>query len=84
VHILSHDAPMKVNYYWVAEISRIDQIIGVVCRISSFYRALLQKGPVILSILPIEATPYAITCSNGDDKITYTDIETMEKLYASK
>jgi len=40
--------------YGVATVSRIDNIIGLFCRIAS----LLQKRPIILSILLIVATPY--------------------------
>ena len=40
--------------YGVATVSRIDKILGLFCRISS----LLQKRPIILSILLAKATPY--------------------------
>ena len=33
-------------------------IIGLFCRISSVFRSLLQKRPIILRSLPIAATPY--------------------------
>jgi len=39
--------------------SRLLKIIGLFCRISSLYRALLQKRPIILRSLLIEATPYS-------------------------
>jgi len=43
--------------YGVATVSRIDEITGLLCRILSLYRALLQKRHIILSILLTEATP---------------------------
>jgi len=43
--------------YGVATISRLDKIIFFFCRISSLYRALLQKRPIISSILLTPATP---------------------------
>jgi len=39
---------------------RLLQIIGLFCRISSFYRALLQKIPIISRSLLIVATPYKL------------------------
>jgi len=42
----------------VATVSRIDKIICLFCRTSSLYRALLQKRPVILSILLTKATRF--------------------------
>jgi len=42
----------------VATISRLFKIIGLFCRISSLYRALLQIRPIILRSLLIVATPY--------------------------
>ena len=52
------------TYWWygVATISRLFKIIGLFCRISSRYRALLQKRPVILRSLLIVATPYVYVC----------------------
>jgi len=44
--------------YGVATSSRLLKITGLFCRISSLYRALLQKRPVILRSLLLEATPY--------------------------
>jgi len=44
--------------YWVATISRLLKIIYHFARISSFYRALLQKRPVIWRSTLIVATPY--------------------------
>jgi len=44
----------------VASISRLLKMVGLFCRISSlllFYRALLQKRPIILRSLLIVATP---------------------------
>jgi len=42
-------------------VSRINQSLGLFCRISSlFCRALLQKRPIIESILITEASPYYI------------------------
>ena len=66
--------------YGVATVSRIDKIIGLFCRISSLYRALLQKRLIILSILPTKATPYVcvptiyvcISIIHGD-MCVYTD-----------
>ena len=52
-------AVYQVYEYGVATISRRLKIIGLFCRISSLYRALLIKRPVILRSLLIEATPYA-------------------------
>jgi len=46
------------NYYGVATVSRIDKIVGLFCRISSLLWGLLQKRPIILSILLTKATPY--------------------------
>jgi len=43
--------------YGVATISRLLKIIGLFCRISLFYWALLQKRPIILRSLLIVATP---------------------------
>jgi len=43
--------------YGVATVSRIDQIIGLFCRIILFYRSILQKRPIILSIQLNVATP---------------------------
>jgi len=48
---------IMMSYYWVATISRVLQIIGLFCRISLFYRALLQKRRIILGSLLIVATP---------------------------
>jgi len=57
------------HHMGVTTVSRIDSIIRVFCRnklqvsfaeYSLFYMALLQKRPIILSILPTEATP--ISC----------------------
>jgi len=45
--------------YGVATISRLLKI-GLFCRIPFFYRALLQKRPVILRSLLIVATPYEV------------------------
>jgi len=45
-------------WYVVATVSRIHEIIGLFRRILFFYRALLQKRPMILSILLTKATPY--------------------------
>jgi len=42
--------------YGVATVSRIDEIIGLFCRISSLLQALLQKRPIILLILLTVAT----------------------------
>jgi len=49
----------SANTYGVATISRLLKIRGLFCRLSSrlFYRALLQKRPIILRSLIIEATP---------------------------
>jgi len=44
--------------YAVATISRLLRIIRLFCRISLFYRALLQKRPVILGSLLTVTTPY--------------------------
>ena len=44
--------------YWVATISRLLKIIYHFARISSFYRALLQKRPVIWRSTLVVATPY--------------------------
>ena len=49
--------PSHPPLYVMATVSRIDKIIGLFCRISSFYRALLQKRPVIFKSLLIVATP---------------------------
>ena len=44
--------------YGVAMVRRLLKIIGLFCRISSLYRPLLQKRPIILSILRTKATLY--------------------------
>ena len=43
--------------YWVATVSRIDKLYVACAECSLFDRALLQKRPMILSILLTEATP---------------------------
>ena len=50
-HILT-----SLLWYGVATISRLLKIIGLFCRIWLFYRAVLQKRPVILRSLLLEAT----------------------------
>jgi len=45
-------------HYGVASVSRIDKIIVSFAEYRLFYRALLQKSPVIWSILLTKATPY--------------------------
>jgi len=45
-------------YYGVATISRLLKVIDLFCGISLFYRAVLQKRPLILRSLLIVATPY--------------------------
>jgi len=47
--------------YGAATVSRIDQIIGLFCRYGLFYRALLQKSPIIVSILLTKATQYCLS-----------------------
>ena len=47
-----------VYMYGVATISRLLEIIRLLCRIQSLLWALLQKRPVILRSLLIVATPY--------------------------
>jgi len=42
----------------VATVSKIDKITGLFCKISSLLRSLLQKRPIILSILLTVATRY--------------------------
>jgi len=42
----------------VAKSSRLLQIIGLFVEYSLFYRALLQKRPIVLRSLLIVATPY--------------------------
>jgi len=50
---------MRVDIrYGVATISRLLKITGLFCRISPLYRSLLQKRPIILRTLLIEATSY--------------------------
>ena len=44
--------------YGVATSSRLLKMIGLFCRISLFYRALLQKRPIILRRRLLVATPY--------------------------
>ena len=69
-------------YYisWVAAISRLLRIIGFFCRIQSlFYRSLLQKRPVILKSLLIEATPYAYGTLEYDICIQHTRTYTPAK-----
>jgi len=53
--------PRSSAAYAVATISRLLKIISLFCRISSLYRSLLQKRPIILRSLLIEAT----ACMNG-------------------
>ena len=55
-HSGSHCQQCK-SRYGVASVSRIDRITGLFCRISSLYRALLQKRRNILSIV------YPVSCS---------------------
>jgi len=67
---LLQKSPIKETIFWshikcgrpygVATISRLLKIIGLFCRIPFFYRALLQKRPVILRNLLIVATPYEV------------------------
>ena len=47
-----------INACGLATVSRIGKIIGLFCRNRLFYRALLQKRPIIFSILLTVATPY--------------------------
>ena len=47
-----------VTWYGVATISRLLKITSLFCRIRLFYRAVLQKRPIILRSLLIVATPY--------------------------
>jgi len=68
-YYIGHDAFIRVKEhiricdmtysYGVATISRLLKKTGPFCRILSFYRALLQKRPMIWRSLLIEATPYA-------------------------
>jgi len=56
---------------WLATIHRLLKMIGLFCRNSSLYRALLQKRPIILRSLLIEATLYSereVTCSDTWDR----------------
>jgi len=49
---------ISMSRYGLATISRLLQIIGIFCRMSSLYRALWQKRPIILRSLLIVATAY--------------------------
>jgi len=51
------DSMNMVGRYGVATNRRLLKITGLFCRISSVYRVLLQKRPIILRSLLIEATP---------------------------
>jgi len=51
--------------YGVASISRLLKIISLFCRIFFFYRALLQKRPIILRSLPIVATSYHLNVTKS-------------------
>jgi len=59
----------------VATISRIDKIIGLFCRIPSLSRALLQKRPIILSILLTKAIPYLCNTPSLDKKKAADEIQ---------
>jgi len=48
--------------YGVATVSRIDKLYVSFAEYCLFYRALLQKKPIILSILLTVATPYDLLC----------------------
>jgi len=45
-----------------------------------FYRALLQKRPIVSSILLIEATPYCGPTSDSTANATILEIHEIEKL----
>jgi len=67
-------------HYGVATISRLLQITFSFAEYRLFYRALLQKRPMILRSLLIVATPY---CSESKDKVielTYLGEHPIEKL----
>ena len=54
-----------VRPYGVATMSRLLKMIGLFCRISSLYRALLQKRLIILRSLLIVAGPYSHLTQTG-------------------
>jgi len=60
-------ADTKGQCYVVASNSRLIKIIGLFCRISSLYRFLLQKRPMILRSLLVESTPSHSRRSDDDD-----------------
>jgi len=63
---------VHVNYaYGVALVSRIDKIVGLFCKRDQRRNDILQKRPIILSILLTVATPYV---SAGDECHTFTQM----------
>jgi len=80
---ITHDLWQDTCCYGVATVSRIDKIIGLFCRICLFYRSLLQKRPIILSILLTKATLYdwhSIMTRNGIKGLDKLMFETGQML----
>jgi len=68
----------QVEGYGVATNSRLLKIIGLFCRISSFYRALLQKRLMISRSLLIVATPYLTVSSQVATPPKFSNIEKLD------
>ena len=58
--LFSSEEDDEIRCYGEATISRPLKMMGLSCKYSLFYRALLQKRPIILRSLLIVATPYSI------------------------
>ena len=58
----------RLKRYGVTSVGRIDKIVGLFCKKPYPRDNVLQKIPVILSILPTVATPYSVgTIKRGRD-----------------
>ena len=67
-----------ILHYGVATVSKIDKIIDLFAEYRLFYRALLQKRPMILSILLTKSTPY-LSLLLSESSRTFTTAQICRK-----
>ena len=79
VKIMSDSIKIRITIpYGVATISRLLKMMGLFCRISTLLWALLQKRPILVRSLRIEATPYAAEDCN---KVHFNTIQSATEQY---